>query len=269
MYSSLTTILRELDCIFYEASLDNGLWINRSEGVCIECLTGIPCENFISKKVSWFDVIHQEDREKVLDDVSLDAVYPRSLSHTYRVLNKDSDAVTWVKDIKNIKFKSNKVSITGMIVNVTDSKEIELRNEQLLKDLYIKNNHIKKISKTLKSFEEVSSVSDNLFAENAFIKIEKDVFPLLNELRQSGSRAVVDSIKELLKNIFTHPEKISSLDRLSNRELEVLSFVQDGLTQPLIASELGLSVDTVKTHVKNIKKKLNIPKESSLFSATK
>ena len=269
MYSSLSTILRELDCIFYEASLDNGLWINKSEGVCIECLTGIACQNFIDRKTSWFDVIHSDDREKIFEEVSLASDSPRSLTHTYRIINKSIDEVIWVRDIKNIKSSPDKVSITGMIIDVTKSKEIEARNEQLLLDLYSKNKQIKKITKTLTCFKEVATVNDDLFAENAFIKIEKDVFPLLNEVRRTGNKAVVDSIKSLLKEIFAHPEKLSSLDRLSNRELEILSLVQDGLTQPVVANRLGLSVDTVKTHVKNIKKKLNIPKDNSLFSALK
>ncbi len=48
------------------------------------------------------------------------------------------------------------------------------------------------------------------------------------------------------------------LHLLSERELEVLSFLPTGLTGPQIAEKLYLSNNTVKTHMKNIYSKLNV-----------
>ena len=46
--------------------------------------------------------------------------------------------------------------------------------------------------------------------------------------------------------------------KLSPTELKVCQFVQAGNTTKDIAETLGLSVDTIQTHRKNIRKKLGI-----------
>jgi LuxR family maltose regulon positive regulatory protein len=48
------------------------------------------------------------------------------------------------------------------------------------------------------------------------------------------------------------------LDPLSERELEVLQLIAEGLTNPEIASRLYLSLNTVKVHTRNIYSKLNV-----------
>ena len=52
----------------------------------------------------------------------------------------------------------------------------------------------------------------------------------------------------------SRPDKV----KLSPRELEVLSFVADGLKRDEIAARLFLSEGTVKTHFKNIFQKLEV-----------
>jgi DNA-binding NarL/FixJ family response regulator len=44
---------------------------------------------------------------------------------------------------------------------------------------------------------------------------------------------------------------------LSNRELEVLSLVKEGLKNPEIAESLGLSIKTIENHIRSILLKLD------------
>jgi pimeloyl-ACP methyl ester carboxylesterase/DNA-binding CsgD family transcriptional regulator len=55
----------------------------------------------------------------------------------------------------------------------------------------------------------------------------------------------------------------SDLDRLSNREREILTLVARGLTNPDIARKLELSEHTVKRHVANILLKLDLPSRAA------
>ena len=48
------------------------------------------------------------------------------------------------------------------------------------------------------------------------------------------------------------------LSELSNREIQIADLIVSGLTSPAIADQLFISLSTVKTHRKNIYKKLGI-----------
>lgn len=53
------------------------------------------------------------------------------------------------------------------------------------------------------------------------------------------------------------------LDELSNRENEILSLLVDGKSNKEIADILFISIPTVKTHISNIYKKLNVTSRST------
>jgi DNA-binding NarL/FixJ family response regulator len=55
------------------------------------------------------------------------------------------------------------------------------------------------------------------------------------------------------------------VERLSNRELQVLNLVGRGVSSRDIATELGLSVKTVESHRQSIKRKLNLSTNSQLL----
>jgi len=51
--------------------------------------------------------------------------------------------------------------------------------------------------------------------------------------------------------------------RLTPRELDVLRCVAEGLTNRLVAAELSISVETVRSHVSNILAKLEAPSRTA------
>jgi LuxR family maltose regulon positive regulatory protein len=56
-----------------------------------------------------------------------------------------------------------------------------------------------------------------------------------------------------------HPEQLNiEYEPLSGRELEVMQLIASGLTNQQIAEQLFISLNTVKTHVKNIYQRLNV-----------
>jgi LuxR family maltose regulon positive regulatory protein len=59
------------------------------------------------------------------------------------------------------------------------------------------------------------------------------------------------------------------IDPLSARELEVLRSMAEGLTYNEIASQIMVSLNTVRTHVKNIYSKLNVHKRSQAIAKAK
>jgi DNA-binding NarL/FixJ family response regulator len=61
------------------------------------------------------------------------------------------------------------------------------------------------------------------------------------------------------------PVATSSIDRLSDRELEVFQLVAQGLSSREIAAALCLSIKTVETHLDHVKTKLGLESSRALF----
>ncbi|AII49196.1 hypothetical protein KR52_08575 [Synechococcus sp. KORDI-52] len=65
-----------------------------------------------------------------------------------------------------------------------------------------------------------------------------------------------EEIRRLAAAELPHPNLPPLIEHLTERELEVVAGVARGLTNQAIGSRLGISVETVKTHVMNAKDKL-------------
>ncbi len=86
---------------------------------------------------------------------------------------------------------------------------------------------------------------------------------LKNELYLRPS-ASLDIVSRVFQN--TSERSGSSMDRLTDREFEVLRLLGKGLGTRKIAHELNLSVNTVETHRRHIRTKLNLQDSDELIS---
>ena len=95
--------------------------------------------------------------------------------------------------------------------------------------------------------------------KNSLIDDLSDVFKSL----ENGGGFMTPSIARKVFAFFSSKNKV--LDALTEREHEIAKTILDGLSYKLIADELKISIDTVRAHIKNIYKKLNINSKSELF----
>lgn len=65
-------------------------------------------------------------------------------------------------------------------------------------------------------------------------------------------------VLSVLSDVTDEQEALSILERLSNREYEVMTHVMRGLPNKTIATEMGISIKTVETHRANLMKKLDV-----------
>ncbi len=93
----------------------------------------------------------------------------------------------------------------------------------------------------------------------------KDMEPedIVTNIKQAvlGQLALSDRLTKVLLQSSSKPKKHaqeSPLQTLTNRELEILSLISKGMSNKLIAHELKITDSTVKVHVKNLLKKLNV-----------
>ncbi len=54
------------------------------------------------------------------------------------------------------------------------------------------------------------------------------------------------------------PEKNSNLEMLTTRETEIVSYMSKGYSYKMIANELDIATEIVRTHIKRIYKKLQV-----------
>jgi len=89
------------------------------------------------------------------------------------------------------------------------------------------------------------------------------VLPLIEDMRQDPSLApyqsnltlLVKAIQEAVAGLATH---LSVIPALSSREMRIALMIKNGLNSEDIAADLHISPETVKTHRRNIRKKLGL-----------
>lgn len=70
---------------------------------------------------------------------------------------------------------------------------------------------------------------------------------------------------QIMKNMgFGRRQQNTTVEQLTNRELEVLRLAATGISNPQIATHLQISVNTVKAHIKSILDKLNLENRTQL-----
>jgi DNA-binding NarL/FixJ family response regulator len=80
---------------------------------------------------------------------------------------------------------------------------------------------------------------------------------------EKGGAYMTPRIARKVMDFFQGKKKIYKA--LSEREIDIVNAVLEGLSYKLIADKLYISIDTVRTHIKSIYKKLKINSKSELF----
>lgn len=120
------------------------------------------------------------------------------------------------------------------------------------------------------SMHDETIYAERLLSEGAsgYIMKQAAADQLLNALRTvlRGETYLSEALMGQLRSRAGHSVGESNpVERLSNRELQVLNLVGRGVSSREIAAELGLSVKTVESHRQSIKRKLNLATNSQLL----
>jgi DNA-binding NarL/FixJ family response regulator len=120
------------------------------------------------------------------------------------------------------------------------------------------------------SMHDETIYAERLLSEGAsgYIMKQAAADQLLNALRTvlRGETYLSETLQTQLRSRAGHAVNDGNpVERLSNRELQVLNLVGRGVSSREIAAELGLSVKTVESHRQSIKRKLNLTTNSQLL----
>jgi DNA-binding NarL/FixJ family response regulator len=86
-----------------------------------------------------------------------------------------------------------------------------------------------------------------------------------------GGSPMTSSVARKVLQHFQQPAKVSSSEQLlSAREQDILKGLMKGYSYKLIADELHISIDTVRTHIRNVYEKLQVnSKTEAILKAMK
>ena len=111
--------------------------------------------------------------------------------------------------------------------------------------------------------EAMEAYADAVIFKSSLGTGKGDFIQALNTLA-AGGVYFPEEIRRLGAAQAPNPHLPPLIEDLSERELEVVTGVARGLTNPAIASSLGISTETVKTHVVNAKDKLGASDRTQL-----
>ena len=122
-------------------------------------------------------------------------------------------------------------------------------------------NSIKDDSETIFKALQKGAVGyiDKQSFDNSFIDVFKSV--------ENGGAYMTPKIARKVMDFFNGKKKV--LDNLTERETEIANTILEGLSYKMIGDKFGISIDTVRAHIKNIYKKLSINSKSQLFNIFK
>lgn len=95
----------------------------------IENLTGYSKQEFLNNSRNYIDLIHPEEREKIIVDHRNAIKNSAKIHHTYRIFNKNNEIV-WVEEFGEVVKRGDEiVYIEGIFIDITERK----KNEEAIK----------------------------------------------------------------------------------------------------------------------------------------
>lgn len=91
-----------------------------------------------------------------------------------------------------------------------------------------------------------------------------DIYKAMLEIKAGGSY-MSPSIARKVMNHFM-PERKYKTENLTPKEKQIIEALTEGLSYKLIADKLGMSMDTVRFHIKNIYRKLHVNSKAEVIS---
>ncbi len=172
-------------------------------------------------------------------------------------------------NIKNLRDRVyNKVNLNNAQHHLDPSEtsdELERINRELItyktelenmeKEIFISRQALSIFAKDMDCEKKEIEKKISNIVSNKIMPILKD---LQNTLKKEKYRTQLDVLETYISNLIPSTENYNVLTSLTDMEMKISVMIRDGLSSHKITNLLYISIETVKTHRKNIRKKLNI-----------
>ena len=196
------------------------------------------------------------------------------------VIFEDNDVLR--ECIKGMLLLDNNYILGGDFDNVLSVQEkiAQIRPDLILMDIEMPGRTGIEAVKIIRSFNNIVPIlmltvfDDNLHVIDAMragasgYLLKKDIsaklFTAIGEILNGGAPMSPSVARMVIASMHPNPNKNTYF--LTPREKEILNSLAQGNSHKLVAAEFEISIDTVKTHVKNIYEKLHVHSQTEAVS---
>ena len=211
------------------------------------------------------DHIHPEDKKNTIKAIERSLQTGDDFSAEYRIRCKDGTYRFWDERGSAIGFQDGKaVKWVGAVSDITERKETEKELLKAEKELRIRAEELTESNAALKVLLKQREQDQADFENNILSNIKHLIMPYIEKLKRNkleqDELAYLNIIESNLNEIvspFATKLSFQFLD-FTPREIMIADLIKDGKQDKDIMEILHISIDTVKTHRKNIRKKLGI-----------
>jgi len=207
------------------------------------------------------EMIHPDELNEIPFKLP-DLLTGKTLRAERRVRKKDGSDL--VLDISARRIRAG--LIQGICRDVTQQRKMENHLADKSEQLSRQANHLEEVNTALKVLVDHRDREREEFSRQIVANVRKLVLPYLEKLdrvlERPENKTCLEIAKSNLMELVRPLAAVAPLTRLSPAELQVADMVKYGKTSKEIATVLHLSEETVRFHRKNIRKKLEINKQS-------
>lgn len=92
------------------------------------------------------------------------------------------------------------------------------------------------------------------------------ILEAIEEVHHGGAPITSGIARKILQMFPKTPARSTEIDKLTNREQEILQLLMQGFSYKMIAAELTVSIETIRTHIKRIYEKLHVHSASEAIA---
>jgi FixJ family two-component response regulator len=142
-------------------------------------------------------------------------------------------------------------------------QQTEMEHQKALEELFQKNRELEIMNKALSELMSTVESIRQITEKKILNQIKSLIASILGNFKNDKNLEELEyRIENFMNYIETMTSNVSTDSQphlpLSTRELRMLLMIKDGMTSQEIAGHLNISFETVKTHRRNIRKKLGI-----------
>ena len=191
-----------------------------------------------------------------------------------KILLADDHAIV-MEGIKEVLSADEEISVVGTVANGEEVIRFIRRNPNNVDVVVLDINMpvmdgISCSRQLKKEFPELKIIILTMYAQKSFVEeiVKLGIDGCL--LKNNTGKELIDAVLRVISGkqyydrigTFNSEEEEVTQYKLSERELEIIKLLSEGMTSGEIAEKLYLSGHTVKTHRKNILRKLNVSNSS-------